>query len=174
MEIPYITGNQFLLLAWKGTADGTVLTPLFDVEYIKKRVLTIKRIFIKYYQTAPAGANKEYFETDNSLITANLANVSPEFQILPYDIADDYDNGLYFNLNINGSRVTWLNNTEGLPIQFDMNDLYITLTSPLQTIDISLSAKILGTIVARDIITPYVKVVMEVYLDLFDGSGRIY
>lgn len=159
--------NNFRVLTFYGRANdaSVAFTKDFDMQEIKDRILTIKRIaFIPY---AGEQLITDYMEDiTNSYVYKK--SVPAGSRIKPEGV-ESYALALQPIIKINGMRLSFFTtslNGVGYPLDLNVDNIFVVFPSPCVSIDVFAYAEILDNPPGdSDSDYPFIKCIMEVYLN---------
>ena len=158
LELPL--KSQYRALTFTGLADGSLLTPDFNIQDLQNKIFVLKSFKIINYYSDDA--------IDISLTDgANTFN-----ETIPADYRIDrlfdrsFDStGIKFS--INGTPINIFSQTNGLgsyPADLDLDNIFFKYDSPLIDLNIQIWTVVLGDIETPTNQIPTVKVLVECYL----------
>lgn len=158
--------SQFRLFQFSGRADGTLLTPNFNLADIQGRILVLKGVkIVPYYEDASV----DLFLTDG--VTTNRETIPAVCRI--NRIFDVYDFGCQLTFFINGMRVPMFPaevvivppaGDGNVPLDLDLDNIFYKYPEKLEAFDVSLDAQIFENIETSVVDNPLVKIFVQCYL----------
>lgn len=173
MKNPVIQAANYKVLCWHGYGNGTLLTPIFEINQIYGKRLIIKRIKFHYYAASGVdpyyrvkathevnGTGEAYYEfiplasriTDIQGLEVFGEGLKPEIKI------NDVPLGL-FTMNNNPTNF-------GFPLDLDIDNINYEFPSPVESIDLSAVFSMYDQTPSDGSMQTDIKlkVIMEVYL----------
>ena len=160
--------NNFRVISFEGTTDGTDLTLNTSIDFLKKKTLTIKRIKLDFYSPDGTPIVNAIQSTTYPAYAPGTYLISPDKGLLLPFFVSNYDAGLVVQLKLNGSIQSFFeNSTNGMTTDLDLDNLFIKYPATLQSLSCSVTLSLPEDFTAGVITTTnvWVKVTMEVYLD---------
>ena len=147
--------STYRVLSWQGAADGTLLTPDFNLVDIIGKLLVIKSIkLIPYYSAAAV----DMYVNDGATTNAETVPINARIDRL-FDV---FGQGTLLNLRINGGPVNLFNAV--FPLDVDLQNIYFKYPEKIQDLTLQVTALVIMDLEAATTQNPNIKVNMEVYL----------
>ena len=159
---------DYFCFTFHGVADGTPLTPGFDLENIRNRFIILKSFrIIPYYAPVEEPGNQPVDIFLNDGVTQTVEVVQPLSRI--NRLFDTYNNNCHINFRINSSPVTIFQSqvitNPGYPLDLWIDGINFKYLSRLQSIDLSIWGNVVDNLQTAQETNPLIKVVIECYLE---------
>ena len=155
--------SNFKVLQFSGLADGSSLTPSFNLNEVRGRTIVIKGIkFVPFYN--------EVTNTDISLTDGVTVNSEPIPQNFSIDRIFEYYVGTGFaRLAINGKPVIFtpfdgVTNNGNCALNLELDNIYYKFPAAVETFEFFYDAFILNDITTATRSNPLLKVFIQCYI----------
>jgi hypothetical protein len=160
LSLPFI--SKYRLLLWTGTADGTLLTPRFNINDLLNRYMVIKSFKIVPYYID----NSEDLYLDDGAGTVFTETIRADLRI--NRIFDAFSVGTVVILRINDAVADMFGNDGSgvsYPIDISEDNIYYKYPEKINQLSLAITADVTDTLNgAVNYQNPAVKVTMGVYL----------
>jgi hypothetical protein len=157
LALPLI--SEYRCLAFSGPADGTVLTPSFDITLFNNRYIIIKRFAIYNYYPE---SGVDIFMSDGT-----VEAIGGNYRI--NRLFDAFANSTSVRMSINGN-VLPIFTTAGViaqgqyPADLDVDNIFYKYPEKIQQFGIQVWTTLVDDLQAVSEVNPSIKVVLECYL----------
>lgn len=161
--------SRYRYLQFNGLADGSLLTPNFDMRDLQNSVLVLKGIKIIPEYVGGGAVNQDLYLTDGVTVNQELIPGNTRINRL----FDDSAYGTTLRFFINESVVPIFPQftpivpplvAGNVPLDLDIDNIYFKYDAKVNSIGVSVDAQIFNVLNVPAAVTPNVKVFIQCYL----------
>jgi hypothetical protein len=150
--------SQYKVLMFTGRADGTDLTPRFNLNEITERTIVVKSIkIVPYY----FGVGVDISLDDGAGTVINEATFANQ---RINRLFDDFVAGTTINFQINGSTINFFPGALCFPLDLWIDNIMYKYPAKIINMNVQVLSSVINDLTTGALVNPNVKVMIECYL----------